>query len=337
MSQQYEFTVNSAMKSRPATLALGGGGARGVAHLGAIEELLAAGCTVERIVGVSSGSLVGAMFAFEPDIERVTRRALDFLESAQFARQQQHLLRAHPAPATATTKGMLNGYHRLAEIVRANRMFYRAVRHSSLVPGKLLEDVVDHLLPDADIADAKIPLSIVAVDLDAGRPVVFDKGPVRLAAQASAAVPGIFPPVSVEGRLLCDIGGFCALPLWVARSYAPQLLIAVDVGANLKPLSQQPTALDVMMRMNDIGSAMFREQLRAEADLTIVPDVDAVTWFDFTTAHAVIDAGRFAARAALATLPPPQSWLKRFIGETLPPLVRLGGQIKQLPRSAAGL
>ncbi len=325
------------MQPRRATLALGGGGARGVAHLGAIEELLAAGLAVERIVGVSSGSLVGAMFAFEPDVAQIAKRTLDLLHSPEFSRQQQHLLQAHPAPTTVTMKGMLNGYHRFAEIVRANRMFYRAVRHSSLCPGRLLEDVIQHLLPDADIADAKIPLRIVAVDLDTGRPVVVDKGPVRLAAQASAAVPGIFPPVSVEGRLLCDIGGFCALPLWVARSYRPQLLIAVDVGANLKPLSKQPTALDVMMRMNDIGSAMFREQLRAEADLTIVPDVDAVSWFDFTTAEAVIDAGRVAARTALATLPPPQNWLKRFLGDTLPPLARLGGQIQQLPRSAAGL
>jgi NTE family protein len=298
--------------------------------LGAIAELLAAGISIERIVGVSSGSLVGAMYAFDPDIERVTKRALEFLRSCHFSRQQQRLLRAHPVPATVPAKGMLGGYQRLADLVRANRLFYRAVRQSSLVPGRLVEEVVNHLLPDADIADAKIPLSIVAVDLDSGRPVVFEHGPVRIAGQASASVPGIFPPVSCDGRLLCDIGGLCALPLWVARSYDPELLIAVDVGANLKPLAPQPTALDVMMRMNDIGSAMFREQLRTEADLTIVPDLENVQWFDFTTAPAVVEAGAAAARAALASLPPPQSWIKRLVRDSLP---RFG----QLPRSAAGL
>jgi NTE family protein len=326
------------MKPRLATLALGGGGARGVAHLGAIKEVLAAGISVERIVGVSSGSLVGAMFAFDPDIERVTKRALGFLQSCDFARQQERLLRVHPVPATVPVKGVMSGYQRLADLVRANRLFYRAVRQSSLVPGRLLQEVVNHLLPDADIEDAKVPLSIVAVDLDAGRPVVFEHGPVRIAAQASAAVPGVFPPVSCDGRLLCDIGGLCALPLWVARSYDPHLLIAVDVGATLKPLAPQPTALDVMMRMNDIGSAMFRAQLRSEADLTIVPDVDNVQWFDFTTAPAVVEAGAVAARSALASLPPPQNWLKRMIGDGLPRLGRLGDQIiHQLPRNAAGL
>lgn len=325
------------MKPRLATLALGGGGARGVAHLGAIAEMLAAGLQIERIVGVSSGSLAGAMFAFEPDIEKVIRRTHDFLYSPQFALHQRDLLAAHPVPAVRSKSGVMSRYQRLAGLVRANRMFLQAVRHSSLLSGRLLEAVVEHLLPDADIADARIPLSIVAVDLNAGRPVVFEKGSVRLAATASAAVPGVFPPVPVADRLLCDIGGFCALPLGVARSYDPQLLIAVDVGSNLKPLARQPTALDVMMRMNDIGSAMFREELRSEADLTMVPDVEDVPWFDFTTADQLIEAGRVAARATLETLAEPQSWLRRVLNQTLPSLARMNDQVRQLPRSAAGL
>jgi NTE family protein len=325
------------MKYRPVTLALGGGGARGVAHLGAIQEMLAAGLSVERIVGVSIGSLAGAMYAFDPDITRVIERAHDFLYSAEFRRHQQHLTGAHPVPRTGVKTSVMNGYRRLAGIVRANRMFYRAVRQSSLLPGALLEAVVDHLVPDADIADARVPISVVAVDLDQGRPVVFERGPARLAVKASAAVPGIFPPVAFEGKLLCDIGGFCALPLGVARSYEPQLLIAVDVGSNLKPLSREPTALDVMMRMNDIGSAMFRQQLRSEADLTIVPDVDGVPWFDFTTADELIEAGRVAARESLEKLAAPESWLRRVLNQTIPSLARINDQIQHLPRSAAGL
>ncbi len=128
--------------------------------------------------------------------------------------------------------------------------------------------------------------------------------------------------------------------LWVtARAVVPrpQLLVAVDVGSNLKPLTREPTALDVMMRMNDIGSAMFRKHLRSEADLTIAPDVDDVAWFDFRTAGALVEAGRVAARAALATLPPAEGWLQRLLRETWPPLARVNDQVKQLPRSAAGL
>jgi NTE family protein len=223
----------------------------------------------------------------------------------------------------------------MADLVRANRMLYRAVRHSSLLPGLLLEEVVNHLLPDADIADARIPLSIVAVDLDTGQPVVFEKGSVRLAAQASASVPGIFPPVAIGDRLLCDIGGFCALPLGVARTYAPTMLVAVDVGSNLKPLRRPPTALDVLMRMNDIGSAMFREQLRAEADLTIVPAVSNVPWFDFTSVDAMIDAGRVAARSALSKQPKPLNWLQRLLAAARATPDRANGHDKRLSQSAA--
>lgn len=92
-----------------------------------------------------------------------------------------------------------------------------------------------------------------------------------------------------------------------------------------------------MMRMNDIGSAMFRKHLRSEADLTITPDVDDVAWFDFTTAGAVVEAGRAAARQSLARLPAAEGWLQRLWRETWPPLARVNDHIKQLPRSAAGL
>jgi NTE family protein len=305
------------MKPRPATLVLGGGGARGVAHLGAIQELLSAGVAAERIVGVSSGSIAGAMFAFEPDISVVVRRTIGFLRSPEFCRHQRLLLAAHPRPGSQPAAGLRARYNRLTELVQANRMFFRAVRHSSLLPGEILDRVVDYLLPDVQIEDARIPLSIVAVDLNSGRPVVFEKGPLRLAARASASVPGIFPPVPLDGRLVCDIGGFCALPLGIARSYGPRYLIAVDVGSNLRPLSSTPTALEVLMRMNDIGAGMFREQLRAEADLTIVPDVADVPWFDFTTTEAMIEAGRAATRTALARLPAPQSWFQRLLGDSL--------------------
>lgn len=298
------------IRGQRATLALGGGGARGIAHLGAIEELLKAGFSFERIVGVSIGSMVGALFAFEPDISRVQKQAGAFLNSPYFQRQQQHLLGTQfGAPAAGT---IVSRYRRLADSLRANRMLYRAVRHSSILPGELLEQVVNYLLPDADITDARIPLIVVAVDLHTGRPVMFDKGPVRLAVRASASVPGIFPPVVFKDKLLSDIGGFSDLTVGAARSYAANLLIAVDVGANLKPLANVPSAVEILLRMNDIGAALFREHVAAKADLVILPDVGHVDWFDFTSADAMIAAGRAATQSALQDFAPRPTWLERL-------------------------
>jgi NTE family protein len=295
-----------------ATLALSGGGARGIAHLGAIEELLYGGLAVERVVGVSIGSLAGAMFAFEPDIIRVQQKTREYLRSPEFLQHQKNLFGAHQGPVEKPEGNLRAGYHRIADFVRANRMLYRGARRSSLLPGTLLESVVSRLLPNADIADAAVPLSIVAVDLHTGLPVVFDKGPVRLAVRASASVPGIFPPVPYEGRLLSDIGGFSTMPLRVARTYGPETVVAVDVDGRLKPMTDSPTALEVLVRMIDIGSVMFREHLREEADLSVLPDVKDVPWFDFRLADAMMEAGRVAARTALRDFVPPRGWLKRF-------------------------
>ncbi|HTI50638.1 MAG TPA: patatin-like phospholipase family protein, partial [Planctomycetaceae bacterium] len=180
------------------------------------------------------------------------------------------------------------------------------------LPGALLESVVNRLLPDADIADAPLPLSVVAVDLHTGQSVVFDKGPVRLAVRASASVPGIFPPVPYEGRLLSDIGGFSTMPLRVARTYGPEIVVAVDVDGRLKPMTESPTALEVLIRMIDIGAVMFREHLSEEADLSVLPDVKDVPWFDFRMADAMMEAGRAAARTALQDFVPPRNWLQRI-------------------------
>ncbi len=310
------------MKMWRATLALGGGGARGVAHLGAIEELLAVGLDIERIVGVSIGSLAGALYAFEPDIERAQQRTLEYVSSESFMRHQRLLFGAQHSSEASPGNAVSNGYRRLAGLWRANKLFYRAVRRGSFLPGFILDDVVNHLVPDADITDAKIPLSIVTVDLHTGEPVVFEKGPARLAVRASAALPGVFPPVPHEGRLLCDIGEFYTLPLGFARAYAPDRLVAVDVGSNLKPLSSSASALEILLRMNDIGSAMFRKHQGHAPDMLIRPQVADVPWFDFTAAPQMIEAGRAAAREALAAVPPEPHWIQRMVSRALQPLLR---------------
>lgn len=290
------------------TLALGGGGARGLAHLGAMEELVATGFVPQRIVGVSIGSLVGALFAFEPNIARVQRRTRDYLQSPRFAEIQSHLFGAGPGRASEGMGVFHAGYRRLREQWQSGRMLYRAARRQSFLAGRLLEQVVDHLLPDVDIADARVPLSIVAVDLHSGQPVIFDTGSLRQAVRASASIPGVFPPVAIDDRLLCDIGAFDPLPLDIARAYGDAPLVAVDVAADLKPLPRSATALDILIRVNEIGSAMFREHHRNDADLMIVPDVRDIAWFDFTTADALLEAGRKAARIALDGYAPPKRW-----------------------------
>lgn len=287
------------------TLALGGGGARGLAHLGAIEVLLDAGFTIERIVGVSIGSLAGALFCFEPDILAVQRRALGYLLSPAFQEHQRTMFGARPQPGEQTTGGIFSWYDRIQSYLRANQIFNRVIRKPSLLPGVLLQDVVEHLLPDANIADAKVPLSIVAADLRSGHKVILENGPLRKAVQSSAALPGIFPPVEYNQMLLCDIGVFYSLPTTEARAYATSSVVAIDVSSDLRPLPHCDSAFDVLMRMDEIGESLFRKHVRSDADFVIRPDVSGIEWFDFSTCEQLIDIGRVAAqRMVTATASP---------------------------------
>jgi NTE family protein len=298
------------MSHRRVTLALGGGGARGVAHLGVIEEVLRSGWTVGRVIGISIGSLAGAMFAFDPDIDVVQQRALDYLLSPGFLQRQQELLRARPLDDT-TPGGLFAWYHSVVEYLQAHHKLTRAITRRSLLSGALLEEVCDHLLPDADIADAEIPLGVVAVDLYTGEPVVLERGPLRTAVQASASLPGIFPPVQFDGRLLCDLGVVASLPARIARKFEPCPVIAVDVASRLK-FVECATALDVLMRMMEIGEWMFRDELRAAADVLIEPDVGEIHWADFSQSAALIQIGRDAARNALRDFHPRSRWFQRI-------------------------
>lgn len=279
-------------------LALGGGGARGIAHLGAIAAVRETSIEVERFVGVSIGALAGALCAFDPNIDRVISRTTQYLTSAEF-RAKQEAMFGTAKPKTVEEEGLFAWYERVKGYLRGRSMMSRIFRRPSLLPAALVRDIVECLVPDADISDTDIPLNIVAVDLLTGHRVVLQSGPVRDAILASTAIPGIFPPVEFDGMLLCDIGVFESLPTAVAASYARDLTFAVDVGPDLGQIDKCETALDVLMRMDEIAERQHRRETLASADLVIRPEVSDVQWFDFTRPDHLIDAGRRAGRAAL--------------------------------------
>ena len=121
--------------------------------------------------------------------------------------------------------------------------------------------------------------------------------------RASTSIAGFFPPVPWDDMLLCDIGTVDSIPITVARSYASDLTIAVDVGQEHTAITHCNSALEVLMRMEDIGERLMRRHVTKEADLVVRPNVGDVSWFDFKHPEKLISAGREAARKALASLP----------------------------------
>jgi len=135
--------------------------------------------------------------------------------------------------------------------------------------------------------------------LRSGHKVILERGSVREAVRASSALPGIFPPVEFEGMLLSDVGVFYSLPTTVARSYGMHQVIAVDVSTDVRRIQECGTAIDVLMRMDEIGENLFRKHVREAADLVIRPDVSGIQWFDFSSPRELIDTGRTAGHNAM--------------------------------------
>jgi NTE family protein len=287
---------------RRAVVALGGGGARGLAHLGVMQAIGESGVQTEQIVGVSMGSLVGAMCAVEPNIQRVQATAIELLHSPNFRQKLDKVFGAATPMTEETHEGYFAWYERLKGAFNTRRKI-RNLTGPSLMSENVLNDAIDYMLPDIDLADLPIPLSVVAVDLLSGHRIVLERGSLRKAVRASTSIAGFFPPVPWDDMLLCDIGTVDSIPITVAKSYASDLTIAVDVGQEHTAITHCNSAFEVLMRMEDIGERLMRRYVTKEADLVVRPNVGDTSWFDFNHPEKLIAAGREAARKTLSTLP----------------------------------
>ncbi len=244
-------------------LVLGGGGARGFAHVGVIRVLEDARVPIELVVGSSVGSLVGAIYAAQPNsyaLERLARR----LERDDFF----------------------------------DFSLSPALFGEGLATGDRLERFVREHVHARTFEALRIPVVAVATDLDTGERVVLRQGDVARAVRASCAIPGVLEPVRLDGRVLVDGGVVRNLPVDVARQVGADVVIAVDLAA-LEPRATPKNFVEVILRVVNLVARAEAEELQGIADVTLVPAVADVGFIDFDRKDAAIRAGMEAARAAL--------------------------------------
>ena len=271
-------------------LALGGGGMRGVAHLGVLAELEAAGVEVRAIAGTSSGALLGALWLVEGSsgaIERV--RA--FVASG----------RARPIPdigAATTGSGPGRAWRRLRHGLA---LLAALLTHSHLTG----EEVVDHVgffLPETNVESLPRPFLAVATDNATGEEVWVGRGSLRLAVAASSAMPGLSPPIAWEGRRLQDGGAVAEIPVAAARSLGSPV-VAVEVSEALPAGNPDRDRLPrAMFRAAAMGWQALRRRLLAEADSVIAPAVNHFHWAEYRAVEEAVSEGRVATRKFLADL-----------------------------------
>jgi NTE family protein len=241
-------------------LALGGGVARGIAHVGVLRELEKNNIPIDLIAGTSVGSLVGGGYA-----SGLTPDGL-----AELARKIR--------------------WSDLGRVTVSRLGFFNSAR---------METFINNAFPLKKIEEMRIPLGVVATDIQEGRMVVFTEGDVALAIRASCAIPCYFTPVMVNGRMMVDGGLVGHLPASVARGMGADLVIAVDVHSQGIPIPPPNNIFTIMYQSLSVMGRSSVTYLYQDADVIVKPKVGHVRPDDLTKADEMIAAGEKAAREAL--------------------------------------
>jgi len=275
-------------------LALGGGAARGLAHLGTVRVFLEEGLRPDVIVGTSIGALVGALFATHPDGDAVIARVRDYFECECFRKIQFDFLGT--LEGAAEPEGLIETVSRFLK----RGLFYNAslTRRAFVSEDVYLENIAE-LVSDIPIEHTRIRFAAVATDIYRGAEVILSEGSLRRAVAASSAIPGIFPPITIDGRLLADGGWINQLPASSCRALGADYVIAVDVARELEETFRPTSGLEILRRANAVTRHALNQIRRAEADFVVLPEVEDIGWAGFDSVEDCITRGEEAARRNL--------------------------------------
>ncbi len=276
---------------------LGGGGARGLAHLGVLKVLEREGFRPDLIVGCSIGAIIGAMYCQTPEIDRVEKRVRHFLESETYKQLGVHMLEEQ-----RNHLGNEDYLRQIARNIRQRVMLNMVASRQSILKDDVIGQVVNYLVEEGDITETKIPFACNATDLITGEPVLFKSGDIRLAVKASSTVPGYFQPLQYDSKFLVDGAVTHVLPDQFARSMNADYTVGVDVSMEIEPITDFQNVFDIILRANNIVSARMAEETSGLANLTIRPEVKGCMWYDFRKLNTLIKPGEDATYPYLSTL-----------------------------------
>lgn len=247
-------------------LALGGGAARGFAHIGVIKVLEAQGIVPDLVVGTSAGSLVGALYAAGNNGFALQKMAIDMDEAA---------ISDWSVPFFSQSTGVLKG--------------------------EAIQNYVNRAVHGQPIEKLRMPFGAVATDLRNGQPILFRRGNTGAAVRASSAVPGVFQPVRIGNSDYVDGGLVSPVPVSHARRMGADFVIAVNISAQPDAQPASGTFEVLLQTFAIMGQSLNQYELR-QADVVIRPELATMRGGDFHSRNVAIIAGEKAATAALAEI-----------------------------------
>jgi len=288
-------------------LALGGGGARGLAHIGVLRVLEKEEIPIHLITGTSIGALVGGAYASGFNADQLQKKAEEYVNSAEF---RSSAMKAFEA---AHAKGEVGLAQRIQTYLRNHFYLIQAMFKPGILSNEDFRATIEYFIPDIQVEETRIPFRAAATDLVSGEQITFSKGSLRQAVMASCAVPGAIAPLKEGERLLSDGGIICSVPGSVARQEGADIVIAVVVDRGIGS-EELRNVVDVYLRVNEIMGERLKQCELAEADVVIRPEVGDLHWSSFSEAMNLIDEGEKAAREKLddirRLMPGIKNWLR---------------------------
>lgn len=270
-------------------LVLSGGGAKGLAHIGALKVLEEAGVQVDYIGGTSMGAIVGALYAAGYSAQQLDsifeRTNFDFLIQDELPRSARTFYEKRDAEKYVLTLPFDNFEISFPSGLSRGQNVYNFISRLTL-----------HLADKTDFQQLHIPFFAVATDVETGEEVVLDSGHLPQAVLASSAIPTVFSPVLVNGRLLTDGGVVNNFPVEEMRRRGANFIIGVDVQDSLVGREELFSVLEILTQINNMRTVKDMESKVEQTDLYIAPSIKPYSVMSFDRGRQIISSGEEAAQ-----------------------------------------
>ena len=271
-------------------LALSGGSARALSHLGVIQEIERRNLRFDLIVGTSMGAVIGGLYACYGDSAKVLARLKNLFKSELFLRTTSNTVDDNPV-----FLGPDGFFNRFIWLFRRGVYLSHTMLRMELVTEDLYDELFAMLIPEVLIEELPVRFAAVAMDLLTGEEIVLTKGSLRRAVAASSSIPGMFPVIEINGRTLVDGGWTDNVPAAPAIALGAHFVLGSDATLEVHGMATQPkSAMEILFRCNEISRILLTRHRKSAADALIAPEIGDISWADFKSLDHCLAAGRKA-------------------------------------------
>lgn len=267
-------------------LALGGGGARALAHIGVYKVLKENNIKIKAVAGTSMGALIGALISMKKEPEKI------YCLFEKFLKERSYIFSGLPKLIKYQAKTPLSV---LTRNIKQRILLNLSINTVGLFSSERIKYVIEKFIEEKNIEELPIPFLSTATDLLTGKLYYFREGSLITSLVCSASIPGFFKPYPYEGKLLVDGGLIEEVPAPSARKYFGEPVLAIDVSQALAQMTGKENLVDLTYRFLNISLKSLRENILKNENYVIKVDFKDCEWYEFEKLDLLIKAGELAA------------------------------------------